>query len=577
MKKILLILSAILTLALAQCKKATFLDNKTTGLTEQTVFADSANTMGFLTRIYEDAPFAFNKNRWDSGGLEQGTDDSEFTLTSPARRSIIIANATWTADNFGFPEFWTTPWTNIRRVNLLLSKMASVPLSQARKQLVTGEARFLRAWYYENLIINFGGVPLIGDKVYTVDDDITVPRNTFADCVAYIVSELDAASKLLPTGRNTADFGRITSGACLALKARILLYAASPLFNNTPYVTATAAQTPLIGYGSYDVKRWQDAADAALAVINSGTYSLYVDNTTASGYGFYQVFLNRVNPEFIFAYGRAPNRDFESFYNPPSRGGSKLGQPTQNIVDCFPMKNGKAITDPTSGYNADDPYVNRDPRFGYSIIYNGSLYYSASSNSKQPVFTYVGAPSDGFGNTLTGYYSRKMCDENISNNSSFNTNRSWSLIRYAEILLSYAEAINETGQTQLAYAPMRLLRARAGIDAGADGNYGLKANMSVAEMRTVVQNERHIELFYENSRWDDVRRWKIAMTTQNGFLNYMYITKVGAGYTYKVVNALTQPAQNPAKIHIFYPYSYLLCLQKSEILKNPSMIQNPGY
>ncbi len=587
MKKIYLILSAlIVALTLSECKKSNFLDDKTSGLTQQTVFSDSTNTMGFLTRIYEDAPFSFNKYRWDNGGLEQGTDDSEFTLGSPQRRANVISHATWTPDIFnptayGLPDMWVTPYTNIRRVNLLLQQLPNTPLSASRKQLVAGEARFLRAWYYENLIINFGGVPLIGDKVYGITDVITTTRSSFADCVKYITSELDAAAAILPVTSSNIDYGRITKGTCMGLKSRLLLYAASPLFNGAPYVTATPEQTPLVGYGSYDKKHWQDAADAALALINTGYYSLNVDNATAPGYGFYQVFLNRVNPEYIFSYNRSPNRDFEAFYNPPSRGGSKYGQPTQNLVDCFPMMNGKAITDPTSGYDPNNPYVNRDPRFGYSIIYNGSNYFLASANAQKPVFTFAGAASDGFPNTLTGYYSRKMCDVNISNNSAFNATRGWPLMRYAEILLNYAEAINETGQTSLAYPVLQQLRVRAGITPNPDGLYGLAPNMSVAAMRTVIQNERRVELAFEGQRWDDERRWKVAMDTQNGFLKWMYITKTGANtYNYQVVNAVTAPtlyAANPAKVHIFYPYDYLMPISTTDMRDIPGMIQNPGY
>jgi hypothetical protein len=189
---------------------------------------------------------------------------------------------------------------------------------------------------------------------------------------------------------------------------------------------------------------------------------------TAPGYGFYQVFLNRVNPEFIIFQNRSANRDMEGFYNMPTRGGAYNAMPTQNLVDAFPMKNGKAISDASSGYDPNNPYKNRDPRFEYSIVYNESMYYLASANAQRQVLTYENAPSDGFtqAGQTTGYYSRKMCDANISANSSFNSNRGWSLMRYAEVLLNYAEAINETGKTDLAYAPLIALRDRAGIAAG---------------------------------------------------------------------------------------------------------------
>jgi len=195
--------------------------------------------------------------------------------------------------------------------------------------------------------------------------------------------------------------------------------------------------------------------------------------------------------------------------------------------------------------------------------------------TRQAIHTYVGAPTDGFVyNASTtgpsGYYSRKMCDATLSANSPGNTNRGWPLLRYGEILLIYAEAVNETGQTALAYPVLRQLRARAGIIAGADGNYGMNPNMDVKAMRAFIQNERHIELMYENTRWDDVRRWKIATTTQNGRNKLMQITKNTNGtYTYTVVSSFF--------LHSFNERNYLLPIQNSEIRKAPAMVQNPGW
>lgn len=583
MKRILIIMF-VTVLFLGACKKAgSFLDDKTNNaLNEQTVFQDSIRTMGFLTRIYEDVPFSFFKLRWNQGGTENATDDTEFTLSNPVRPSVVLYSGTWSPDNFPFTDFWTVPWTNIRRANLLISKLPTTPLKPVTQKRVAAEARFMRAWFYYKLLINFGGVPIIGDKVYGITDEVNEPRKSLDETVKYIVNELDESAKDLPIpGQGNlpgqyadSDYGRVTKGACMGLKSRVLLYAASPLFNGGSFPAPSSPERlSLVSYGAYSVSRWQAAAEAADAVIKSGYYSLYKDNSTAPGYGFYQVFLKRVNPEYIIGYNRAPNRDFESYYNPLSRNGLKNSTPTQNLVDCFPMKNGKSILDPSSGYDKNNPYVNREPRFNYSIIYNGSLYYSQSAGKKDPVYTYVGAANDGFIQGAigsTGYYSRKMCDENISNNSSFNTERGWPLMRYAEILLNYAEAINETGQTTLAYPKLKELRDRAGIEAGSDGLYGMKANMSVDEMRIFVENERHIELLFEDHRWDDVRRLKIAMKTQNGYNKCMKITRnTNGSYVYEVVNA--------SQIHNFYENSYLLPIPTGEIRKAPAMLQNPGW
>jgi hypothetical protein len=241
------------------------------------------------------------------------------------------------------------------------------------------------------------------------------------------------------------------------------------------------------------------------------------------------------------------------------------------------MKNGLApfnsdgTVNTLSGYNPNDPYINRDPRFGYSIIYNTSLYFSTTTNTKIAVFTYDGAASDGFGvGTTTGYFSRKMCDDNIAANNSPNTNRAWPLIRYAEILLNYAEAINEAGQTALAYPKLVELRLRAGITRGDDGLYGLRPNMTKEEMREVIRNERRVELAFEDQRWHDIRRWKIAMTVANQFNKVMKITRVNpTTYTYQRLESVRR--------HNFRPEMYLLPIPDDEIRKMPAMIQNPGW
>jgi starch-binding outer membrane protein, SusD/RagB family len=591
MKKALIIILVIA--GLVACKKSSdFLDGQAITLDETQVFSDSARTMAFLTGIYADVGFSFTKGRWDShGNTEQATDDAEYTLSGTGQAAVILYNGSISPTAYAAQgrllDFWNLPYTNIRRVNLLLSKLSSTPLSPALQDRVKGEALFLRAWYYVQLMICFGGVPNVGDNVYGKDDIINLPRETFADLVKYISDELDDAADLLPvTYAAEIDYGRITKGACLALKSRALLYAASPLFNGGS-TSNNPAVTPLVSYPATNISYWQAAADAATAVINAGIYSLVVDNTTAPGYGFYNVFLQRVNTEYIFGLYRAPNRDFEGYYNPNTRGGSSnRSLPTQNLVDCFPMKNGLQPFNPdgtvnaASGYSDTNPYVNREPRFNYSIIYNTSLYTNNSGSNLSPVYTFVNgtgtipAPTqtaDAFGaGTTTGYFSRKMCDVTISANSGANTNRAWPLIRYAEILLNYAEAINETGQTALAYPRIIELRQRAGIDAGIDNLYGLKTNMTVSEMREVIRNERRIELAFEDHRWHDIRRWKIAMVTNNQFNKVMRITKNSNGtYTYQRLESIRR--------HNFRPEMHLLPIPDPEIQKMPAMLQNPGW
>lgn len=565
---------------LTSCKKgSSFLDATNVGLTADQVFADSVKTLGFLDGVYANVNFSFRKDRFSShGNSDIATDDAEYRYSGIAQYAVILYNGSLSPNNVLWSpnsvDFYVEPYIQIRSVNLFLSKINSAPFSQATKTRLIGEARFLRAFYYSYLLRGYGGIILIGDQVFGKDDIINLPRNTYEECVNYIVNECDEAAKLLPVDQLSQDFGRATKGACLALKSRVLLTAASSLFNGGGIVNSGPLAS-LIGYPTYDASRWAKAAQAALDVINMNKYRLVVDNTTAPGYGFYSTFLNRTSPEIIYEFTEAPNRDFEGSYNPPSRSGAYNVQPTQNLVDDFDMINGKSIKDATSGYDPANPYVNRDPRLGYTVTWNGANYAN-NSGSQAPVYTYVNAPSDGYGiGTNTGYYARKMCDVNISYGNGGLTQRGYALIRYAEILLNYAEASNEAGQTASAIATLTQIRARAGIQPGADNLYGIPAGINQSDLRLFIQKERHIEMAFEDMRFYDIRRWKIAMTLGNGFNNTMKITPKGAitplgtAYTYQVVPTI--------RMHVFFPANYLMPFPQSEILKAPLMLQNPGY
>ena len=504
----------------------------------------------------------------------------EYRFYGGTQRIVILYSGAVSPGNFPIKDQWTTPYTNIRRVNMFLKNLPDAPLSSSLKKRMEGEARFLRAWYYEYLIKSFGGVPIIGNTVFSdIYTNVDLPRNTYEECVNYIVNELNECEQLLPKPNEyeDRDYGRVTKGACLALKSRVLLYAASPLFNGgmstLQYRNSEnlAERIKVAGYPTTDNTRWQKAADAAKAVMTSGYYDLQLDNSKP-GNGFYTLFLTRKNPEYIFFFNQAPNYDIEQYYNPPSRSGGYYGYPTQNFVNSFPMKNGKAINEPGSGYNKDNPYLNRDPRFAYSVIYNGSKY-SNKTTALENVWTYDGAPQDGYNvMTVTGYYCRKMCDEKTSNANRIRTERGLPLIRYGEIILNYAEAINEVGNISEAYNAVKKIRERAGIDAGTDGMYGLKIGMTKEEMREIIRNERRIELGFEDHRFFDVRRWMIAMDVLNGFNKAMKITKTGSTYQYNEIDV-----EAAGRRRNFRPEMYLLPIYREEITKSPKMIQNPGW
>ncbi|MEO5646934.1 MAG: RagB/SusD family nutrient uptake outer membrane protein [Chitinophagaceae bacterium] len=552
------------------CKKQGVLDQvKTTDLNEASTFADSARTMQFLTRIYTDIGFSADPRRFGSGvGIFSIGDEVESTLQSASAYNIIFQTGAVSAINI--PEdAWVTTYANIRRVNVLLQHLPTTPLSASLQSRVAGEARFLRAWYYFILIKHYGGVPLIGDVVFIATDPISGQRATYEECVNYIQAECNAAAALLPLVHNGLDYGRITKGACLALKSRLLLYAASPLFNGRPEMNG------ILGYPTTDNTRWNKALEAANEVMSLGQYTLVDLGTPANpGYGFQKVFTLRKNTEYILAVMAPNNRTLEAIWDPATRTGTGSVMPYQELVDAFGTINGKPITsdifsgtNPT-GYNAADPYVNRDPRFNWSILFNGGLRRNVATGISA-VNTFVGAPQDGFPITKTGYYLRKLLDDNtIASSTSSTTERCFPLIRYAEILLNHAEASNEAGNINDAYTQIKEIRKRAGILIGT-GNYGLDAGMTKEQMRTVIQNERRVELAIEEHRYWDVRRWKIAETVSNKTLHGMKITKTGTTFTYELVDVRT-----PVFVA---PKWYLWPIPQTEVNKSAELTQNPGW
>jgi len=570
------------------CKKSgSFLaETSTTNLTQSSVFTDSSRTEGFLANIYASIGFSTSPSRFQAnntvcGGLDAACDESEPSHTY-ATDASGFATGTINAGTVSNDPY-NTCYTQIRAVNQLLANIHLTKMMASNKAELVAEARFLRAWYYNILVEHYGGVPLVGDSLYTYLTPINVKRATYAACVTYITSECDAAAAVLPLTQGGLNWGRASGGACMALKARVLLYAASPLFNGTT-LPADAGKSSsgtvdpsLVGYPTPDPTRWQLAENAAQAVIASGAYTLNTANsyqTSTPGYGFQGLFPLRVNTEYIFQLMRGPNSDLENLFLPPSRSGANGAFPYQGMVDAFPMSNGKLITDPTSGYDPNNPYNNRDPRLNYSIIHDQTVLNvrngSGLIDGQAPVNIYLGNnngqnPDAVHQGTVTGYYCNKMLDPSaVAATIAFLSNRCLPLIRYAEILLDYAEAANEyEGPTANVYNAVQAIRQRAGLNP-----YQLPTGLSQADMRTYIQNERRIELAFEGHRFFDVRRWKIAAQTENIQALGMEVDENGSTVAYNEFNVTK---------HNFRPAMYLWPFPISETGKSPTLIQNPGY
>jgi hypothetical protein len=561
---------------LFSCKKEGFLgQTQTSDLTEEAVFKDSVNTTAFLTNIYLKVGFSESATRFTNGGLDVASDEAE-PYDNTEVTTIGFANGS-VDPNTVSGDAYSTCYTNIRAVNVLLKHLPTTPFRDVTKTEVKAEARFLRAWYYAILLKHYGGVPLIGDTVYAYTDKIPAARSSYADCVNYIIAECDQAGADLPFAQVGPLYGRASKAACMALKMRVLLYAASPLFNDdntvsgpTPLTTAIDKVKPLVGYASFDAKRWQDAEKAADDIITSGGFQLYTDNATSPGFGFQFGFTIRPSIENIWQVTRPSNQDLENAYDPPSRGGKGGGFPYQELVDAFPMDNGKDIHDPTSQYDPNNPYLHRDPRLEYTVNHDQSKLITANSLTPTAINIYtvngLGTGVDAiYAGTKTGYYGNKMLDPKAVPNSFSQTARCIPLIRYAEVLLTYAEAANEFEGPAKAYDPIEKIRMRAGLNP-----YKLPAGLSKEDMRKVIQNERRLELAFEGHRFWDVRRWKIAPQTQTLQMTGLEVQKNAAG----VVQNLKRI---DVRKHGFKTALYLWPLPASEVAKSPLTYQNPGY
>ena len=534
----------------------------------------------FLNRIYW---YMRNGHNGVNGDYLDAASDDALSVNSGDPDVYKLAVGRYSASStIPSDMIWTDPYGLIRRVNILLNGIDVVPfnttyidaLGNARPLNVSmkAEARFLRAYFYFELMKRYGGIPIIGDKVYDLNENIELPRSTFEQTVKYIVSELDAIKddlRSLPLPDAAANAHVVTTQAAQALKIRVLLYAASPLFNEKPVESGNE----LVGYATYDRERWKTAADAARSFMNAyGTDGGPLGLDPNFKDVFTNWYDNTIHKEMIFFRENDSNTSIETANGPLGLSGAKQGNgrtnPTQNLVDAFLMKDGYFINEEGSAYEYDPqhPYDNRDPRLEYTIIHNGTNWLN---NTMQ---TWRGGANNPLGSSysLTSYYMRKFMGNFESGSEYQATLHNWVMFRYAEILLNFAEAENEylSSPSQDVYDAIIALRKRAGIEAGNDNLYGLRDDMSQADMRKVIQNERRIELAFEEHRYWDIRRWRLAEMIYAQPVKGMFITTSLTGTTYIPQDVLTVDWDNKRYL---YPIPY------SEVIKNKNMVQNPNW
>ncbi len=606
LKKSFLLASTVVLMGLTACD-GSFLDQTvTTDLTEDVIYSDSAYAAGVLSEIYYYVGFDGDYTRFGNGGLQVACDEAEFKQSSSVSTGMAFATGTINPV-IVTDDAWKRCYAEIRACNKFMSQIHKAPMAESAKTQYKTEARFLRSWYYYILVRHYGGVPLIGDTIYDATDEVNGVRNTYEECISYIKKECQEIinSKVLRARTSGKSCGRVSEAAVRALLSRMCLEAASPLHNNPDGQWGTEETKDLLGYKTYDKERWKEAVDWSRSIMTmSGDYRLYEsniddDNVASPGWGFYcclrpeDYVQSTSTSEGTFPFGAYQEMIFEQkrecgysilqMFDATTCGGNGSGGYVYaGLADAFPMKDGKAVDDETGLYkfNPLDPNTNRDPRFYWSIIYNGRVKRN-STDPNYVVCTYKGdqATQDAVGKgTPTGFYIMKLINRQCAGNYAAAPPMGRILVRFAEILLNYAEAVNEyygpsyteqLGETEMSpYQALKLIRRRAGINAGTDGMYGLKANMTQEEMREAIRAERRIELAFEGFRFYDVRRWMIAEQTDNGPMYGYAVTRTGTSFSgeYFVV-----------RNHVFTKKMYFFPLPYDETVKQPTLVQNPYY
>ena len=518
-------------------------------LTEETVWTDPNGASQFVYGIYGALPSGFDRayDGWAKGLyiLSAGSDDAENNIDWTS--ADLLNTGDFTPAYIPYWTIWPECYRLIRSANSALENLDRLENEDLREQL-KAEAHFLRAYLYHDLLRYYGmksdggeptGVPII-NRTLTPDDDINLTRDTYDDVVDFIVADLDAAIPNLPD-KTDIEAGRATKGAAYALKGRVLLYA----------------------------ERWTESAAASFKVIENNEYSLYPD--------YRLIFLDKNNDEIVWAKKfQLPDKHHQSnaggtagagwdVYNSPRSfaGPNDAGWvgncPTQNFVDAYEMIDGEPQSS-SPLYDPAKPFDNLDPRFEATVVHDGSTFRG------EVMEMYPGGRHDTPGvNTPTGYYTRKFHREDVPVYS-LPGDQDWIFIRYAEVLLNYAEAKNEaTGPDGTIYDAINQIRSRPSVDMP-----DIPGGLSQEELRQRIRNERRIELVYEEHRFYDIRRWRIAEDLLNGPMQgiQMSLNPVTSEVIYTRFDFETRT---------FPPKLYVLPISQSEMDKSPGLTQIAGW
>ncbi len=554
----------IATLVVAGCSD---LDRDiSTDLNESQVINSYDFTLNRVSALYTDVTSGYSNI--NGAMAASASDEAEHTLETSTVHSYN--NGSWNA--VSNPEnIWASSYRGIRKVNLFLLAADSVDLDRYRLDPTPSaqavfttrtadvkrwkyEARFLRAYFYSELIKRYGGVPLVNKPLTTNDDFRNIKRNTLQECIDFVVAECDSAAANLPAKYPVADLGRATKVAALSLKSRVLLLAASDLFNN-PSWAGGYGNPELISVKGDRATKWKAAADAAKAVTTLTGAGIALHNN------FPAMFITNsyTTPEVIFSRREGASNGFEKANYPIGYDQGQSGTtPSQNLVDAFEMLDGTKF-DWNNPDHAANPYDNRDPRLAFSILTNNTLF----KNRNLECWT-GGRDGNGKANaTRTGYYLKKYINENLDLPQNTTSVKSWNIIRFAELYLNYAEALNEYSPGSIDIAKnVNFIRTRAGVKMPE-----VPQGLSQDEMRERIRHERRVEFAFEDHRRWDARRWLKGPEILGAALMGVEITKNPNGkFTYK-----------PIKVEdrTFTARMYLYPIPQGEINVATGLVQNP--
>jgi hypothetical protein len=591
MKNLIIILVVFLSVILITSCNKDFLNKKSlTEFSSEDEWGDPALTATYINGIYNELPadIAMNAAMVDEA-RSRDADNLNFN-------QMII-----TQDD-GEYGGWSSAYSAIRHCNIAIENISKSSFDPSLVDGVTlkdrmiGEVHFLRAFLYFRLTNFYGGVPII-TNVYGLNDSFKIAQSSYADCINFIVNDLDSAASLLPVVQSGDNDGRATKGAALSLKSRVLLYAASDLHNpqKNGSVTNGFAHPELLGYTEGDAQaRWQAAKDAAKAVIDMGLYSLYKPEPASASeatQNYSDLFTSTKNVEDIFVKYSASSTGggYNGWVVAPNGwyGNGGVGA-INELVDAYEMSDGSKFTRENTA-EAAQPYSNRDPRFYASILFEGNTYrprpadltiydpvgvgqfgtwqkWDASSNQMISIYgldTRNSIANSWNGNEC-GATMLKFLNKSVDIQKSFqDLTIRW--IRYGEVLLNYAEACIALGQDDEARTYINMIRRRA---------YMPNVTESGDALRDRYRNERRIELAYEGHRFFDVRRWMIGPEAYHDVHGVQIVYKLNSDHTTATIPTVTPVVIRPGK---WDNKAYFFPITRSEMNKNDKLIELPGY